>query len=61
MIELLRRDGFDCGICGISLGEKGGRLQIDHVTQVHEGGSHTLENVRLTHATCNLSRLKVAA
>lgn len=31
-------------------------LHIDHVIPLVKGGSHTLENVRPSHAICNLKK-----
>ena len=52
-VELLRRDGFDCGICKTGLT---GKIHIDHIVASCSGGGSSLENLRLTHASCNLKR-----
>lgn len=48
-VELLRRDGFDCGVCKASLT---GKIHIDHV----ERGINRIENLRLVHEACNQAR-----
>jgi hypothetical protein len=50
-IEVLKRDGHTCYLCGgwLSVHE----LNIEHVVPLHRGGSHTYNNIRLAHARCN--------
>lgn len=65
-VEILLRDGFKCQICGkfltscrdaerfVKLGS--GLFHIDHIVPVANGGRATMENLRLTCPTCNLTR-----
>jgi 5-methylcytosine-specific restriction endonuclease McrA len=59
---LLRRDGGNCQICGKRfLAEvvshlHGRSMQVDHIVPVAKGGSDDLDNLRLTHRSCNISR-----
>lgn len=58
--------GTDCHICGEAIdmdaprraGAEGWRRSfwIDHVTALASGGDHTLENVKPSHAECNLRK-----
>lgn len=52
-VELLRRDGFDCQICNLPLQ---GKIHVDHIMPVRQGGPDTLENLRLSHDSCNYAR-----
>jgi hypothetical protein len=49
---LVKRDGFVCGLCKEPL--EGAVLHINHIIPVALGGPDTMENVNLTHASCNL-------
>lgn len=44
-----RSDGR-CGICGELLI---GPVEVDHVIPIAQGGTHTYDNVQLTHPICN--------
>ncbi len=50
---LMERDGPCCGICGEGLG---GKIEIDHIVSWLDGGTHTADNIRLTHRRCNRMR-----
>jgi 5-methylcytosine-specific restriction endonuclease McrA len=58
------RDNFTCQIClepvpmDLPVGEVFNPLypNIDHIVGLSFGGSHLLENVRLTHRQCNIDR-----
>ena len=60
-LELAKRDGADCGICGepvdMSLRRKdeGGVMcpSVDHVIPRSRGGTHDPENLQLAHLYCN--------
>lgn len=64
--KILERDGFKCQVCGkfltscrdakrfVKLGS--GLYHIDHLVPCNMGGRATLENLRLTCPTCNLTR-----
>ena len=65
--QVLEMYGTDCYICGIEIdldaprqvGRKKGwemGLHIDHVIPMVDGGPDTLENVRPSHAKCNLQK-----
>lgn len=64
--EVLEKYGSICHICGIgidlSIPRKGKRanwgesLHIDHVIPLSKGGPDTLDNVRPSHAFCNISK-----
>jgi hypothetical protein len=64
--EVLLTYGTDCHICNlpidIEMSRKPGipgwqkALHIDHVIPMSKGGSDTLDNVRPSHAYCNLSK-----
>jgi 5-methylcytosine-specific restriction endonuclease McrA len=62
MAALLRRDGINCQICGKRLPVKvvshlhGDSVQIDHIVPVAKGGGDDLDNLRLAHRSCNISR-----
>lgn len=48
------RDGGICGICGTAVDPK--RWHLDHKTPLILGGSHSYENVHVTHPECNLRK-----
>lgn len=62
---LIKRDGGICYLCGKKVtkrrkfkrGEKRGDMRmypsVDHVIPVSRGGSHTWNNVKLAHRSCN--------
>lgn len=65
--QVLKTYGCTCYICGVEInldaprkqGESEGwemGLHIDHIVPISRGGSDTLENVRPTHAICNLRK-----
>jgi len=51
------RDNFTCHICGKSIDEKQG-IHYDHVIPLVRGGCHTHNNIKMSHATCNLRKGK---
>ena len=55
--DIMRRDCGLCHICGQTIvqgpGQKKGDLQFDHVQALNTGGSHTAENIKVSHAGCN--------
>ena len=56
--HLIKRDGLVCGICNKSL--ENTPLHINHIIPVALGGPCTMDNVNLTHSTCNIQEgLKV--
>ena len=40
-----------CGICQQSI--RDGETNFDHIVPLSRGGSHTQQNIQLTHASCN--------
>lgn len=46
---------FDCGICNnpIVRRDPKGRLTIDHIIPIAQGGSHEYENLQPAHQRCN--------
>jgi len=58
---VLERDGWTCHLCneGIVKGAKWPHplsASMDHVIPLAKGGSHTYENVKSAHLTCNISK-----
>jgi len=49
---LIKRDGFVCGLCNESL--EGANIHINHIIPVALHGLDVMENVNLTHASCNI-------
>jgi 5-methylcytosine-specific restriction endonuclease McrA len=60
--EILRRDGPDCAICGIEtvrpvhLRSAPNDRHYDHIIPLKRGGRHSMDNVRILCATCNLRK-----
>jgi 5-methylcytosine-specific restriction endonuclease McrA len=62
--QLFDRDGYDCYLCNLPVdltanhvvGQPGWELypHIDHVIPLALGGHDTLDNVKITHAKCNM-------
>lgn len=55
--DLLIRDGPLCQICGEYMdwqtGRYRSRVSLDHIIPISQGGTHTMDNVRLVHLSCN--------
>jgi len=51
---VIARDGMICQLCGCAVVRR--TLHLDHVLHWASGGEHTLENLRVTCARCNLTR-----
>lgn len=51
--QVLQEHGRWCYLCESPIGSD---LHMDHVVPLSRGGLHCYENVRPTHATCNLSK-----
>lgn len=49
--QVLKRDGFQCVICGAS--GKDARLEIDHKIPISEGGSDGMDNLQTLCFNCN--------
>lgn len=60
-LRVAERDGWICGICGGAI-EPALRYpeplskSLDHALPLSRGGSHTYDNVRITHLVCNIRR-----
>jgi len=52
--EILERDGYICHICGGTVDPE--QLHYDHVIPIARGGSHTKENIKVSHAVCNMRK-----
>lgn len=52
--DVLRRDGTFCYLCQQPITD--GSIHIDHVIPIAADGSHTLQNLRVTHGVCNDSK-----
>lgn len=50
--KILKRDGLFCYLCGSDIDD--GDYHMDHVIPLSRGGSHSMENIKVTHARCNL-------
>lgn len=50
--RIFKRDDYTCGYCG----ERGGRLECDHIIPVSRGGSHDDNNLRTACFKCNRSK-----
>lgn len=51
---VIKRDGLVCGLCSKVVGARD--VHIDHILAVALGGTDTLDNLHVTHSTCNLSK-----
>lgn len=50
--RIYQRDGDICYLCGRKVLKK--ERHVDHVVPLSRGGTHTEDNLRVTHARCNL-------
>jgi 5-methylcytosine-specific restriction endonuclease McrA len=50
---VVARDGAVCGICGREVLDD---MHFDHIVPIVRGGESTVENLRVTHARCNLEK-----
>lgn len=51
---IMERDGMICYLCRHRVAR--GDLHFDHVIPICRGGGHTADNLRVTHAKCNMSK-----
>lgn len=51
---VLERDGMVCHLCGRPIDR--GDLHFDHVVPLARGGAHHVDNVKPSHALCNLRK-----
>lgn len=67
MLELLRRDGHLCSLCGKPMKFQSNRtgeydpdaVSVDHIVPLAQGGRGNPENLRLAHVKCNQKRDRV--
>ncbi|HSN20083.1 MAG TPA: HNH endonuclease signature motif containing protein [Usitatibacter sp.] len=52
--RVIARDGLVCGICGGDVPRDD--VHIDHIVPVSLGGADDIDNLRVAHAFCNVSR-----
>jgi len=50
--DILKRDGFQCKLCGRTADE-GAKLEVDHITPVSKGGKTTENNLQTLCRECN--------
>lgn len=55
LFEILERDGMMCHICGGEIPSLDD-LHFDHVIPLARGGAHSTENIKPSHAKCNLRK-----
>lgn len=53
-VAVVRAAKGRCGICGKRIGRA--LTHIDHIVPLAKGGSHTQDNLQLSHARCNLKK-----
>lgn len=66
VVEIFERDGWACGICDQPVDQTLAypdpmSVSLDHVQPLSLGGTHTRDNVRCSHLTCNIRRGNRAA
>ena len=42
-----------CGLCSRKLPEEMGRVEVDHIVRVRDGGTSTIDNLQAVHRSCN--------
>lgn len=52
--EILERDGLWCYLCDSAV--EPDDIHFDHVVPLSKGGEHSMENIRVTHSLCNLTK-----
>jgi len=52
--SILSRDGYICHICNKTVDPND--IHFDHVVPLSRGGSHSMENIKVSHSTCNISK-----
>ena len=53
-LQVIERDGLVCGLCGGGVEEDD--IHIDHIIPVSKGGKDMLDNLQVSHSTCNLRK-----
>jgi len=51
---ILERDGLWCYLCETEV--EPDDVHFDHVIPLSKGGAHSMENIKVTHSLCNLSK-----
>jgi hypothetical protein len=59
--NIYKRDNWICGICGAKVNKRlkypnPNSPSLDHIIPLSKGGSHTNDNVQISHLRCNLSK-----
>lgn len=54
MLQVVRRDNYHCHVCGEHVRDN--EMEFDHVIPFSRGGPTTVENLRVTHRSCNRKR-----
>lgn len=58
--DIIRRDMNRCHICGEKVGDQPyphpKSRSLDHVIPLSKGGSHTQDNIKLSHLSCNVAK-----
>jgi 5-methylcytosine-specific restriction endonuclease McrA len=52
--QILWRDGFYCHICGELVNPQD--VQFDHIIPLSKGGPHSMDNISVAHAKCNMKK-----
>jgi len=52
LAAILKRDGMVCHICTKPIAERKD-VDFDHVIPISRGGTHTADNIKVAHASCN--------
>jgi 5-methylcytosine-specific restriction endonuclease McrA len=52
---ILERDGMWCYLCEREV-EDPNEIHFDHVIPLSRGGTHTFDNLKVTHGSCNLKK-----
>ena len=52
--EVIARDGYNCGICGLDVPPDD--VHLDHIKPFSRGGPTNLTNLRVTHSRCNIAK-----
>ena len=57
--RIVRRDGPMCAICFLPMTYNDGsqaRMTVDHIDPVSHGGGNEIDNLRMVHSICNVTR-----
>ena len=50
---LIQRQKGRCGLCSKLLPEDSGRVEVDHIMRVCDGGDSSIDNLQAVHQACN--------